>query len=235
MKRFEFLLFTLVLVFSGCVKEPFSDFIVSETLVTPGEVIYFTNRSSDALRYEWDFGDGYSSTNFNVSHSYENPGSYTVKLSALGKNNKINVSSIIIEVIRTDLEITVLEWNDEYPVANASVILYLSIDDWINETNPVIEGFTNQNGKVLFTNLIHNKTYYVDVWEANHDNYALAAEDSYWITTEQLIFGKRNQFIAWVDYYESGKKNSFNRKDLKSYIFNSFKPEKVRSKDSKPN
>ncbi len=226
-------LFIVILFFTSCVKEPVSDFIVSKNRVSPGELIYFTNRSYDAIRYEWDFDDGYFSSNYSVSHFYENPGVYKIKLTAYGKGNKVNVSFLTIEVLSTDLEILVLEWYDEYPVQNASVILYSTIDDWINENNPLIEGFTNTNGKVLFTNLTPNKMYYVDIWEANHDNYLLAEDDVYWITTERLVFGEKNQFVAWVDYYETGKKNSLNRKDNKINILNKTGKENARIKGVK--
>lgn len=220
MKRSILYLFSAILFLGSCAKEPYADFLVSKTVVSPGEIIYMTNRSYDAVRYEWDFDDGYLSSNYNVSHSWNNPGVYKVQLTAFGKGNKANVYYVNIEVVSTDLEVTVLEWDYEYPVPNASVILYSSIDDWINENDPLIEGFTNAQGKVLFTNLIPDKRYYIDVWEENHDNYTLAGENAIWITTDRLIFGMRNQFIAWVDYYETGKKSTANRKNVKQNVSN---------------
>ena len=44
--------------------------------------IQFTNGSSGATSYLWDFGDGNTSTDTDPSHVYSNPGSYTVKLVA---------------------------------------------------------------------------------------------------------------------------------------------------------
>jgi PKD repeat protein len=46
--------------------------------------VFFTNLSSGATSYDWDFGDGNSATNTNPSHSYTNAGSYTVGLTAVG-------------------------------------------------------------------------------------------------------------------------------------------------------
>ncbi|MCW5907638.1 MAG: PKD domain-containing protein [Chitinophagales bacterium] len=43
-------------------------------------VIDLVNQSVNALTYLWDFGDGTTSTQFNESHTYTIPGSYTVTL-----------------------------------------------------------------------------------------------------------------------------------------------------------
>jgi PKD repeat protein len=45
--------------------------------------INFTNNSTNATSYIWNFGDGNISTNFNTSHIYSNPGKYTVSLNAI--------------------------------------------------------------------------------------------------------------------------------------------------------
>jgi hypothetical protein len=44
--------------------------------------VSFTNTSLDALTYEWDFGDGITSTEMNPTHIYADAGTYTVVLSA---------------------------------------------------------------------------------------------------------------------------------------------------------
>src|SRR5262249_43254931 len=47
-------------------------------------LVVFTNLSSGATAYTWDFGDGNSNTNINPANMYMNAGSYTVKLTAFG-------------------------------------------------------------------------------------------------------------------------------------------------------
>lgn len=46
--------------------------------------VYFTNLSSGALSYNWDFGDNQFSTLDNPSHTYTAAGTYTATLTALG-------------------------------------------------------------------------------------------------------------------------------------------------------
>lgn len=211
MKKITIILATILFILGSCTKEvvlirPEAGFYASEIEVELGEVIYFTNNSLDAVYFEWNFGDGTFSNAVNPSHIYNSSGTYTVTLTAYSVDDLIDEAYQTITVLfPTTLEIEVLEYYDEYPVANASVILYPTFNDWFAEENMIIEGFTNQNGKVVFTGL-GPFVYYVDVWEANHDNYTLADEDIGWIRTQQLIPNEINRFIAWVDYYPDGKK-----------------------------
>ena len=46
----------------------------------------FTNASSEADSYEWDFGDSTTSTLTNPTKTYTAPGTYTVRLTATGPN-----------------------------------------------------------------------------------------------------------------------------------------------------
>ena len=55
----------------------------SFTSSTNNQVVTFTNTSSNATSYSWDFGDGSSaSTDINPSHTYATTGTYTVTLTA---------------------------------------------------------------------------------------------------------------------------------------------------------
>ena len=49
----------------------------------PCEMI-FNNQSTGATSYLWDFGDGNTSTAENPSHTYQDAGTYTVRLQAIG-------------------------------------------------------------------------------------------------------------------------------------------------------
>lgn len=195
---------------------PYSDFIMSTSKANVGEAIIFTNNSLNAVNVDWDFGDGSYSTNLNPSHVYSVPGDYTVTLTAYGRSGLKDVASSTIHINDfAELQIEVVEYYDEYIVPNASVRLYPTVKDWEDETNMVVEGFTNNNGKVIFTGLFADRRYYVDVWEENHDNLQLAAEDAGFIETQVLEEG-RNSFIAYVDYYEPAKKSATSRKKSRS-------------------
>src|SRR5512133_2774971 len=216
MKR-SILLLVLPLMMVACTVEYLrADFSVSTNYAYTNENITFYNNSHNAEFVEWDFGDGYTSHYFNESHYYEYPGVYQVTLRAISNDNRVDVvvMSITIDVPPpppTRLEVTVREYFDDYIVPGASVILYPTLADWENQTNAIAEGTTDGNGIVVFTNL-GPFNYYLDVWEAHHDNYKLATEDVNFIRTLQLYANEYNTFTALVDYYPDGKKAGIVRK-----------------------
>jgi len=55
------------------------DFTTESTFLI-NEPIYFNNLTSDVTSSVWDFGDGNFSSELNPSHSYEEPGTYTITL-----------------------------------------------------------------------------------------------------------------------------------------------------------
>jgi len=59
----------------------------------------FTNTSTDATSYSWDFGDGASSSGFGVSHSYTDTGYYTVTLTA---QNDIGCSDVFTRILQVE-------------------------------------------------------------------------------------------------------------------------------------
>ena len=203
---------TMLLV-ASCVRYPHADFYTSDVIAEEYEIIYFYNNSRDYDYVEWDFGDGSMSTNPNPSHHYEYAGIYTVMLTAVGANGRIDQSSIRIEIlIQTKLEITVLEYWDEYPVADASIILYPSLYDWEHETNPVLDSygdvlevFTNNQGVATISGL-NAVSYWLDVWHTDYNNYLLAEEDEYFIRTLPLEPNMINTFVAYVDLIKSKSK-----------------------------
>lgn len=62
-------------------EAPVAEFDVSSSEIMPSEDVNFSNNSSDAVNYTWDFGDGESSELFEPSHSYLSAGVYDVSLS----------------------------------------------------------------------------------------------------------------------------------------------------------
>jgi PKD repeat protein len=207
MKKFLPIIAIIPLLFSGCEKEPYADFQVSASVVEIEEIVYFTNLSHDANYYEWDFGDGTISSQRNPSHQYSVEGIYTVSLTAFRDDRLYDRAYTTVEVLMpTMLEVTVLEYYDDYPVSDASVLLYPSLYDWQNETNALVEGFTDEQGKVVFTGL-SPVSYWIDVWHTNYNNYKLAEEDEDWIKTLPLVANAYNTFIAYVDEVEPPPQN----------------------------
>lgn len=197
------LLFSLILL--SCESHPDAFFTADTSTPVVGQEVFFSNASHNADRFEWDFGDGYISNIKHPSHVYNATGSFEVKMTAISNNGlEDNAVMTINVVIPTLLEIEVREYYDEYVVPDASVILYPTLPDWVDQTNSVTEGFTDKNGIVVFANL-DPYVYYADVWEAEHDNYALKDEDVGFIRTQEVLPNQINRFVAWVDYVNHAK------------------------------
>jgi hypothetical protein len=205
MKRIIYLTLFLPFFLISCEKTPEAYFYTDTIEPEVGQKVYFTNDSRNATRFEWDFGDGFITSEENPTHIFNATGTFEVTLKAISKSGLEDVSKLTLDVtIPTLLEIEVREYFDEYVVPGASIILYSSITDWDAENNKLLEGFADKDGIAVFSNL-DPFVYYVDVWEQNHDNYALRSEDVGFIRTSEILPHKINRFVAWVDYVPHAK------------------------------
>jgi hypothetical protein len=60
--------------------KPYGDFKADKQIIDFGKAVSFTSNMTNAVRYEWDFGDGFKSTSENPTHYYNKSGSMTVSL-----------------------------------------------------------------------------------------------------------------------------------------------------------
>lgn len=89
----------LVILLSGCSKDKGPDitasFSANSDSVQVYDTVFFTNESTNAKFYQWDFGDQGNSIVENPSHVYTTQGNYTVSLRAIGDNGSDSTSSVI--------------------------------------------------------------------------------------------------------------------------------------------
>lgn len=199
MKKIFYLLPVLLLILVSCEKSPVSSFSIADNEVVVGQPVEFINNSHNADRFEWDFGDGFASNESSPIHTFTSTGTYEVMLTVKSGSGHTDKSSLSITVvIPTLLEVEVREYYTDKLVSNASIILYPTLPDWNNQTNKVVEGFTDGNGTAVFSNL-DPYVYYLDVWETTHDNYQLASEDVGFIRTPEILAHRITRFVAYVD------------------------------------
>ena len=216
MKKIIYLLILLPLFLFSCEKIPLASFFIDNIETVVGGEVYFKNDSRNAERFEWDFGDGTGSTEPSPVHVYTGTGSYEVFLTAYSRTGQSDQTSQTIEIMTpTLLEVEVLEYFAKYPVENASIIIYPTLDDWDAESNMITEGFTDANGKAVFSGL-GKFVYYIDVWEEHHNNFALRNEDVAFIRTDEIMPHEINRFIAYVDYIPG--KNGDGKRDRKVMV-----------------
>ncbi len=83
---------------------PIADFTYSPKEPNVGEDVSFRDKTKDPdgnmFKYEWDFGDGHTSTSGNPVHSYKNEGKYIVNLTVMDEEGETDTVSNIINVIR---------------------------------------------------------------------------------------------------------------------------------------
>lgn len=205
MKRIIYLTLVLPLVLFSCQSTPEALFHIEITEPEVGQEIHFINDSDNSTSYEWDFGDGYVSNEKHPVHIYQLTGTYEVVLTVISKKGLEDKAIMTISILEPSLlVIQVLEYWNIYPVPDASVVLYPSEDDWNNQQNMILEGFTADDGIVVFANL-DPIVHYVDVWEQNHDNYQLKQDDISFIETPKIIPHKVQFFVAYVDTVQHKK------------------------------
>ena len=84
-------------------RPPVASFVASPTFGSAPLNVTFTDTSTEAVTaWQWDFGDGFSSTVQHPSHLYENGGSFTVSLSVTGPGGTDSSSEIDYVIVLID-------------------------------------------------------------------------------------------------------------------------------------
>lgn len=114
------LLLTICCALIACKKNDVS-FTFTPTAPRAGQAVTFSNNSTTGEEWEWNFGDGITSTLKNPSHTYRLPGSYTVILKVDKKNawtatTNITVSDTVPTFVCADSVFYI--YNDYVFVAN---------------------------------------------------------------------------------------------------------------------
>lgn len=93
----------LTLLF-GCKKEvqdPHPAIDVIYTVAIDGFDVTFNNTTEGGTSYQWDFGDGATSTEKSPTHTYANKGKFVVTLSVTAANGKVEEGSTVVHIAKT--------------------------------------------------------------------------------------------------------------------------------------
>ena len=90
-------------MFGGGGNPPVANFTANITSGTPPLTVTFTDQSTNGpASWQWDFGDGNTSSQQNLTHTYNNNGTFTVKLvvtNNYGSDTEIKTDYIVVEYV----------------------------------------------------------------------------------------------------------------------------------------
>lgn len=104
------------------VTPPKADFIAKVNIAN-NKTVDFTNASTSATTYAWDFGDGAASIDANPSHDYADFGTYTVSLTA---SDKLGVQNIVTKEVLVEKPLDIFKPT----ILNAG--FESGTDNWLN-------------------------------------------------------------------------------------------------------
>jgi VCBS repeat-containing protein len=139
------------------------DFSVDQPVGFVPHVVQFSPEiTGEVTQWQWNFGDGSVSNDFDTSHIYSEIGTYTVSLSAQGQgDNQIKTYENMIQVKGHVLKGTVTRSGGS-PLANYRVEAYL-VDTFAGGTQ------TDETGQYTITGLLNSKRYVVGVWPPENE------------------------------------------------------------------
>ncbi|MBI5915850.1 MAG: peptidylprolyl isomerase [Bacteroidetes bacterium] len=154
-RLFRFLAIANLLVLASSCAKPVADFTFSDDKHTAPVAVSFENKSKNAESYEWDFGDGNTSTEAVPSHTYRASGNFAVKLKAT-KGGKTTVTEKRLMVaapieclveIETDFGTMTVQLSNATP-QHRDNFLKLAEEGYFDGIlfHRVIEGFMIQGG-----------------------------------------------------------------------------------------
>ncbi|WP_169303287.1 PKD domain-containing protein [Pedobacter cryophilus] len=140
----------------------------------------FINNSVDAVSYQWDFGDGATSTQTNPSHTFDQPGSYVVTLIA---NNGICADTLSTNVIKILAEGDIIVPNTFTPN-----------NDGVNDYfNILIANLKTYNIKIFnrYGSLVFTSTKILDSWDGNYQGKPMPVGVYYFIIDGLDVAGNK--------------------------------------------
>ena len=151
-----------VIMLAACSRTPEACFSAPAKAYV-GEAVSFTNCSQDADKYEWEFGDGGTSTDKSPTHAYNAPGVYSITMEAFNERTdkeSVHVQEILIE--QQTGQITF--WKDGVPFADTVVVSITGSSQTVNITaSHAAQPACGASGTAVVT--LPQGTY---EWFANH-------------------------------------------------------------------
>lgn len=191
------LLIIISLFLTSCKKDdpaplPVASFQTDKNNVFVNFSISFTNHSTNATSYHWNFGDGTVSTLENPTHSYSKGGTYAVLLTASGKGGTDTISQNI-----TILPSISGSWLQRFSFNFDPATIFMGTMYIVQQVNNKLSGtfiFSDGSGSMKFL--------------------GNSAIDGYYVTIEWMIEGYVIRFTGLVNSAYHRMDGVFYRTDL---------------------
>ena len=167
------------------IDEPIASFNIETTEGCVPLTVQFTNTTIGSADYKWEFGDGSSSDLRSPVHIFENPGTYTVKLTA-SANGRVDSYTGQVKVLPSpEAAFSVAE--RQLYVPNAEAHFYNETEEAVNHFWMFGDGGTSDKPNPVYTYLadgIYDITYIVSDINLCSDtlvmeNFIRVGKDSY--------------------------------------------------------
>lgn len=156
------------------------DYTLTYNSYAPAEIT-FDNKSKYSATYKWEFGDGFTSTDFEPVYVFETAGNYEVKLYSICTNGDTAIHSEQIKILAPPQDIYISDVKVWLPSSNLNKSLRLKIYyDIFDETPsllPDVEALSfpvswSMNEEIYFFQGIYDSDMLkFEVWDTNSMSY----------------------------------------------------------------
>ncbi|WP_372649632.1 PKD domain-containing protein [Draconibacterium sp.] len=176
-KQFKILTFLAVLAFaftacddndSASVTAGFT--YAPEENIQAGDTVFFTNTSSEAVSYEWSFGDNATSTEANPLHIYTEPGIYDVTLIAVNGE----LSNTITHQVNVAADLGFIINYGSYSGDKSTITAYNKYTDEV-----VNEYYTSVNGVSMVSNVQYAYNYNGNIYMMGNNS-----DQVFWVNSK---------------------------------------------------
>ncbi|RKD90908.1 PKD domain-containing protein [Mangrovibacterium diazotrophicum] len=171
------------------------------TFVKEYMMITFTNTTTYADSYSWDFGDGETSTDENPVHTYAAAGDYTVTLNVTGAAGS-NPSSVSKTVSPSEVPFTAIaiENGDFQLPGTGKIPNWETVPGWSSDTQVNDSGVDGPDGNGNFWGYLWNKE--PEVYQLT--NHVIAEGEEYKITLDAWDAWSGGDNFTVTLYYNNG-------------------------------
>lgn len=164
--------------------EPIVTLTASYTYSVEDLAVTFTNTSTGAESYSWDFGDGNSSTAESPVHTFAGAGAYTVVLTAVAGMESVTDEQSISVSIATGLGNSNFDAIQIYPNPTNGIVR-INLKDHAGDTSVKI--FDLKGSLVYSRNMTNPGLYFLNISDYANGTYVIQVDSEHQTSRQMII------------------------------------------------